>query len=132
MIAALNAIEVITLFVEDLVAARKFYSDVFESEVVYADDACSVMKIGTVMLNILIVTQAPMLVEPVKVATPGLGARGIFTIRVNDTNAVCKDLKRHGVARLNGPIDRPWGRRTAAFADPAGHVWEIAQDLTQA
>ena len=132
MIAALNAIEVITLFVEDLVAARKFYSDVFGSEVVYADDACSVMKIGTVMLNILIVTQAPMLVEPVKVATPGLGTRGIFTINVDDANAVCKDLKRHGVALLNGPIDRPWGRRTAAFADPAGHVWEIAQDLTQA
>ena len=132
MIAALNAIEVITLFVEDLVAARKFYRDVFGSEVVYADDACSVMKIGTVMLNILIVTQAPMLVEPVKVATPGLGTRGIFTIKVNDTDAVCADLKRHGVALLNGPIDRPWGRRTAAFADPAGHVWEIAQDLTQA
>ena len=132
MIAALNAIEVITLFVEDLVAARKFYRDVFGSEVVYADDACSVMKIGTVMLNILIVTQAPMLVKPVKIATPGLGTRGIFTINVDDANAVCKDLKRHGVALLNGPIDRPWGRRTAAFADPAGHVWEIAQDLTQA
>jgi uncharacterized glyoxalase superfamily protein PhnB len=30
---------------------------------------------------------------------------------------------------LNGPIDRPWGRRTAAFADPAGHLWEVAQEL---
>ncbi|HPM51986.1 MAG TPA: hypothetical protein PK282_07100, partial [Rhodoglobus sp.] len=33
----------------------------------------------------------------------------------------------HGaVEQLNGPVDRPWGIRTAAFADPAGHVWEIA------
>jgi uncharacterized glyoxalase superfamily protein PhnB len=31
------------------------------------------------------------------------------------------------VKLLNGPMDRPWGIRTAAFADPAGHVWEIAK-----
>ncbi len=30
---------------------------------------------------------------------------------------------------LNGPQDRPWGRRTAAFADPAGHVWELAHEI---
>ena len=23
-------------------------------------------------------------------------------------------------------VDRPWGPRTAAFADPASNVWEIA------
>ena len=37
------------------------------------------------------------------------------------------ELQAHGIALLNGPIDRPWGRRTAAFADPAGNIWEIAQ-----
>jgi uncharacterized glyoxalase superfamily protein PhnB len=31
-----------------------------------------------------------------------------------------------GVKLLNGPIDRPWGPRTASFMDPAGHIWEIA------
>jgi catechol 2,3-dioxygenase-like lactoylglutathione lyase family enzyme len=33
------------------------------------------------------------------------------------------------VELLNGPLDREWGVRTAAFADPDGHVWEIAQEL---
>ncbi|MET0609013.1 MAG: VOC family protein, partial [Gaiellaceae bacterium] len=28
-----------------------------------------------------------------------------------------------------GPIDRPWGLRTAAFADPDGHVWEVAAKI---
>ncbi len=37
------------------------------------------------------------------------------------------ELDRRGVALLNGPVDRPWGVRTAAFADPSGHVWEIAR-----
>jgi catechol 2,3-dioxygenase-like lactoylglutathione lyase family enzyme len=43
---------------------------------------------------------------------------------------VCAELLAHGVKLLNGPIDRPWGRRTAAFADPAGNTWEVAQPLT--
>ena len=30
---------------------------------------------------------------------------------------------------INGPLDRPWGVRTITFADPGGHIWEIAQDL---
>jgi catechol 2,3-dioxygenase-like lactoylglutathione lyase family enzyme len=42
---------------------------------------------------------------------------------------VCADLAAHGVKLLNGPIGRPWGLRTAAFADPAGNTREIAQVL---
>ncbi len=30
---------------------------------------------------------------------------------------------------LNGPVDRPWGMRTASFTDPGGHIWELAQSL---
>ena len=26
-----------------------------------------------------------------------------------------------------GPVDRPWGIRTASFRDPGGHIWEIAR-----
>jgi uncharacterized glyoxalase superfamily protein PhnB len=43
---------------------------------------------------------------------------------------VISELEQHGVKMINGPVDQPWGRRTAAFADPAGHLWEIAQVLS--
>lgn len=36
-------------------------------------------------------------------------------------------LAARGVALLNGPMDRPWGIRTASFRDPGGHIWEIAK-----
>jgi lactoylglutathione lyase len=39
-------------------------------------------------------------------------------------------LAVHGVDLLNGPMDHGWGMRTAAFADPAGHISEIAQPLS--
>jgi uncharacterized glyoxalase superfamily protein PhnB len=40
---------------------------------------------------------------------------------------MCAELASRGVTLLNGPIDRPWGIRTACFQDPAGHIWEIAK-----
>ena len=42
-------------------------------------------------------------------------------------DAVCARLTARGVTLLNGPMDRPWGIRTASFRDPGGHVWELAR-----
>lgn len=132
MIKELNAVEVVTLFVEDLPRARTFYRDVFGLESVYEDENSTVVKLENLMLNLLTVSNAPTLVEPAVVGSRGSGPRLLFTIRVDDVDAVCAELERHGVQLLNGPVDRPWGRRTAAFADPAGNVWEVAQDLAGA
>ena len=81
------------------------------------------------MLNLLDARQAPELIEPNRVASSSAGSRVLLTIRVEDCDATCTELAKRGVALLNGPINRPWGRRTAAFADPSGHVWEVAQVL---
>lgn len=127
MIEGMDAVEVITLFVEDLTAAKTFYEDVFGLKVVYRDEVSAVLQLRNLLVNVLHISEAPMLVAPATVGGPGAGARLLLTIRVDDVNAVCAALAHHGVELLNGPIDRPWGRRTAAFADPAGNVWEIAQ-----
>ena len=131
MIKGLNKIEVITIFVEDLAATRAFYENVFGLEVVYSDDASAVVRLENLMINILRAERADTLVEPRAVAGAEAGARLLLTIAVEDANAVHEELKQHGVTILNGPTDRPWGRRTVAFADPAGNVWEAAQILTQ-
>ncbi|MBP2449407.1 catechol 2,3-dioxygenase-like lactoylglutathione lyase family enzyme [Rhizobium leguminosarum] len=125
----LDRIEVITLFVDNIDEARAFYQKVFAADVVYQDSVCSVLKFSGTMVNLLRVTEAPQLVEPSPVAASGSGSRVLLTIKVDDVDVVCAELRRFGVMLLNGPIDRPWGRRTAAFADPSGHVWEVAQEL---
>jgi catechol 2,3-dioxygenase-like lactoylglutathione lyase family enzyme len=127
MIKALSKVDVITLFVEDVAESKAFYTEVFGLELIWEDDASAVVK--NLIINLLRVSNAPTLVEPVPVAAPG-GSRALLTIEVDDANAVCADLEAHGVKLLNGPVDRPWGRRTAAFADPAGNTWEIAQVLS--
>lgn len=126
----LSSIEVITLFVEDIVESKAFYEAVFKPEVIYQDDVSSVLKFEGVMVNLLDASNAPELVEPAAVGPVGSGARFLLTIKVADVDTTCVTLRERGARLLNGPIDRPWGRRTAAFADPSGHVWEVAQDLT--
>lgn len=123
-------VDVITLFVEDLPQVRAFYQDVFGMFAVYEDDVSAVFNFGNMSINLLNISEAHGLIHPGTVASRESGSRFQFTIRVEDVDAVCNELKPLGVALLNGPVDRPWGVRTATFTDPAGHVWEIAQQLT--
>lgn len=129
---SLDTLEVITLFVDDLDETKAFYRKVFEAKTVFEDEVSSVLKFSNLMINLLQATEAPELVEPMAVAPSRSGARFLLTIRVDDADEVCARLKDLGVTLLNGPVDRPWGRRTAAFADSSGHVWEIAQVLSPA
>ena len=79
------------------------------------------------LVNLLVATEAPGLVAPASVASPDAGVRFQLTLGVDDVDATCDELRRRGVELLNGPLDRPWGIRTASFRDPGGHVWEIAR-----
>jgi catechol 2,3-dioxygenase-like lactoylglutathione lyase family enzyme len=119
-------VSAITLFVEDLAAAKRFYQEVFELPVHFEDPHSAVFDLGSILVNLLTVSEAPELIEPARVADASAGSRFQLTIPVDDVDAIAARLVERGVTLLNGPMDRPWGVRTAAFADPAGHVWEIA------
>ena len=116
----------VTLFQEDLAEAKAFYQQVFDVPVFYEDPNSCVFKIGDMLINLLRISQADELVNPAKVAGPEVGSRMIFTIPVDDVDGIVERLTARGVKLLNGPMDRPWGVRTASFKDPGGHIWEVA------
>ena len=118
-------IAAITLFADDLAATRQFYLDVFGLPVVFEDQASAVFRFGDTLVNLLSTADAPELVTPATVAGPDVGPRAVLTVEVDDVDAKCAELQELGVSLLNGPMDRPWGVRTASFRDPAGHIWEI-------
>ena len=93
----------------------------------YEDDDSAVFKFGATLVNLLQATAARELIEPAEVGSREAGARFQFTIEVDDVDVMCAELARRGVQLLNGPMDRPWGIRTASFRDPGGHIWEIAK-----
>ena len=122
-----KGINAITLFVEDLAAARDFYREVFGLPVHFEDDDSAVFDFGNTLVNLLKTSAAVELVEPASIAPREAGSRLQLTIEVDDVDATCAELTKRGVELLNGPMDRPWGVRTASFMDPAGHIWEIAK-----
>ncbi|UPK41325.1 MULTISPECIES: VOC family protein [Paenibacillus] len=124
-----NNITEITLFVEDLQRSKTFYQESFQLLIQYEDENCAVFDYGNTCINLLNQSNARELIDPAQFGRVEDGARFLFTIQVVDVDQVCNELEMRGVTLLNGPITRPWGRRTACFADPDGHIWEIAQVL---
>ena len=122
-----KGIGAITLFVEDLEAAKQFYQNVFGLPVIFEDGDSTVFKFGNTLVNLLKITAAGELIAPAIVASREAGSRFVFTIDVDDVDAMCAELTTRGVELLNGPMDRPWGIRTASFIDPGGYIWEIAK-----
>lgn len=122
-----KGIYAITLFVEDLTAAKRFYREVFGLPIAFEDDDSAVFEFGNTLINLLRTSAAAELVAPAAVASPETGARLQLTLQVDDVDRMCAELVSRGVELLNGPLDRPWGIRTAAFRDPGGHIWEIAK-----
>lgn len=118
-----------TLFVSDILISTKFYVEVFGVNPVFEDENSAVFKFGEVLINLLVEKEALELIAPVQVADKVSGSRFQLTLQVADVDSEIARLDDFGIKLLNGPIDRPWGVRTALFSDPDGHLWELAQQL---
>lgn len=127
-----RSIGAITLFVEDLEAAKSFYQDAFGLPVMFTDDNSAVFDFGNTVINLRALSSASKPIRPAAVAGRAAGSRLQLTTDVDDVDAMCFELATRGVTLLNGPMNRPWGIRTASFVDPGGHIWEIAGAITSA
>ena len=119
----------ITLFVADRQAARDFYARLFAAEPIYQDATSAAFRLDNVILNLLMRDSADELITPAPVAPAGSGSAFQLTLEVADVDQTCRELVEDAIELLDGPMDRAWGVRTAAFADPDGHVWEVAAPI---
>jgi catechol 2,3-dioxygenase-like lactoylglutathione lyase family enzyme len=120
------------MFVEDPQRSKEFYERVFEASPVYEDANATAFEFENTIVNFLRTSEAHDLIGPAAVGTAEAGSRFQLTIWVEDADAVCEQLESRGVELVNGPLDRTWGLRTAAFADPDGHIWEVAAQIEAA
>jgi catechol 2,3-dioxygenase-like lactoylglutathione lyase family enzyme len=126
---ALKRIDVVNLFAEDFAGTRSFYQEVLGLPLTFEDETTAVFKLENVMLCLNDASAGPGLIAPAEVARPESGSRFVLAVFVDDVDSASTELAQRGVVLLNGPVDQPWGMRTASFTDPAGHIWRIAQDL---
>ena len=124
-----TGIDAITLFVEDLGETRAWYSATFARQPIFEDPNSVVFDFGNTIVNLLHVSAVPDLIEPAAAALRTDGSGVVFTLAVDDVDAMATEIERRGARLLNGPMDRPWGIRTASFRDPDGHIWEIARKI---
>ena len=95
-----TAIRAITLFVEDLAATKQFYRDTFGLPIDFEGDTSAVFKFGDTLINLLKITSADELIAPARVAPREVGSRAVFTIHVDDVDALCAELTARGVVLL--------------------------------
>lgn len=125
----LSGLSAVTILVQDIAAARAFYGTSLGLPEIWADDVSAGFNFGNTIINLLHEGEGPSLIGPTVVSPVEAGTRIMFSVFVDDANALIAQLAERGVTLINGPIDRPWGKRTACFTDPDGTVWEIAQDI---
>ena len=123
---SLESVGAITMFIDDTQRSKAFYEQVFGAKAVYEDDDAVAFEFENMIVNMLRMPAAHELIAPAPVGDADAPRRFQLTIWVEDADAVCEQLAACGVELLNGPMDREWGLRTAAFTDPDGHIWEVA------
>lgn len=126
---SLKSVDVINLFAEDFAKTRSFYQEILGLPFAFENENHAVFKVENLIVSLWDASAAPDLIAPAALADPEAGSRFVLAVSVDDADAACDELAQRGVVLLNGPVDRPWGVRTASFTDPAGHIWEISQDL---
>lgn len=120
-------VSLITLGVGDLARSRAFYealglkaSSVGGGEVVF-------FQAGALALCLF---PRESLACDAKVAADGSGFRGValaHNVREKgDVETVIAQAKAAGAEVVKPAEDAPWGGRSGYFADPDGHLWEVA------
>ena len=129
MAESLTSVGAITMFIEDVERTKRFYERVFDLQAIFEDENSVAFQFDNLIVNFLRSAAAHELIEPAAVADEDAGTRFQMTIWVDDADASYAELASRGADFINGPMDREWGMRTAAFADPDGHIWEIAENI---
>jgi catechol 2,3-dioxygenase-like lactoylglutathione lyase family enzyme len=133
MTQSLKSVNVITLFVEDPLRSKEFYERIFDVAGVDEGHGTVIFQFDNVFLRLLRRGEAEEeMLGQVSVAHPRAGTTVQLGFAVDDAAAFCTELSERGVSIVYGPVDRPWGRRNAAFADPDGHVWQFGSELPRA
>ncbi len=133
------SIRVVTLAVEDLERAVRFYRDglglassgiiatELHDDVSGADGAVAMFELdGGLILSLYrradLARDAGVPPDPASRTDFSLGH--IVETR-EDVDAVLAGAQRAGARLTGGPRERPWGIYSGYFEDPDGHLWEV-------
>lgn len=118
----------VTLGVKDLDASKRFYNDVLGWTPMVDANGIVMYKLNGMILSLF---PQHELAEDAQVANDGKGMR--FTLAqclrsTEEVDALFAELRKKNVTITKGPVKVFWGGYSGYFADPDGHLWEIAHN----
>ena len=123
-------VTMVTLGVADMAAARAFYCDGLGwRESAASNESVSFIEVGGVVLGLY--GWAP-LAEDAGVASDGSGFRGVALAHnvgsEADVDRVLSEAVGAGATLVKAAEKVFWGGYSGYFADPDGHLWEVAHN----
>lgn len=118
----------ITLGVQDLDRSKRFYSEVLGWTPFQDNGGIVMYKLNGLILSLYAQHE---LMEDARANNDGKGSR--FTLAqclrsTDEVDALFAELKKHKVTITKEPQKVFWGGYSGYFADPDGHLWEIAHN----
>lgn len=118
----------ITLGVADLEKSKAFYNDVLGWSPFQDNGGIVMYKLNGMVLSLF---PQHELMEDAKAGEEAKGSR--FTLAQcmrspEEVDALFAHVKKHGVTITKMPEKVFWGGYSGYFADPDGHLWEIAHN----
>ncbi len=130
MAQSLKSVNVITLFVEDQLRSKEFYEQIFDVVGVDEGHGTVIFQFDNLFLRLLRREEAEReMLGQVPVGDAHAGTTVQLAFRVESADTLCRELVERGISIVYGPVDRPWGVRSAAFVDPDSHVWQFSSDI---
>lgn len=119
-------LSVISLGVADLARSRRFYVDGLGWKPAIEMDEIIFFQAGGLVVGLF-----PGLAEDAGVEGAGRPFGGLIALAHNvrtrdEVDAMVAEVEAAGAVVTRAAQDLPWGGRSAYFADPDGHLWEIA------
>lgn len=120
-------ISLVTLGVADMAASRRFYEGLGWRASSISDETVTFFQAGGMVLGLY---GREALAADANLSPEGSGFRGValaHNVRGREEVALLLDQARaHGGTVLKAARDTDWGGHAGYFADPDGHVWEVA------
>jgi lactoylglutathione lyase len=124
----MNSLEWIILKTEKYAESKRFYALVLNLPVVREspqEEFCQFQ-----LDNCFLAIYGGKFYDSLAGSNSGRPGAAIYTFaQVADVDRTVRELSAKGVTIIKPPVTQPWGQRTAYFADPDGHIWEIQKWL---
>lgn len=120
-------LSLVTLGVDNLARSRSFYEGLGWQASLASNEAVCFFQTGCMAIALYPrhCLQNDLGQDGQKTPTPGGITLGINVLHRHEVDQELAAVLAQGASLLQAASDTPWGGRTAYFADPDGHPWEI-------